>query len=111
MISVLFSPQTGTVLYVFTCILIIMGTWSIVREIKDARIHTEAVADQMVRELKGSTNHQTNWLFEQLCNQTPGKIKLPNEIEEDSTNEPAKVYSPSEDPLNKLSGQVSDWHG
>lgn len=24
---------------------------------------------------------------------------------------PAKVYSPSEDPLNKLSGQVSDWHG
>ena len=72
-------------------------------------IHTRAEWD-MERHRKDLKRHQ-DWLFAQLCNQTPGKIKLPGAIDEELTSEPAKIYIPGDDPLNKISGQHSDWHG
>jgi hypothetical protein len=49
------------------------------------------------------------WLFEQLYRQTPGKVLKPDEIENSKKIIPAKVYSPSKDPMSEFSGERDDW--
>ena len=52
--------------------------------------------------------HQ-EWLFNQLYTMAPGKILRPDEVEEDSHSESAKVYNPNTDPMSEFRGLKNDW--
>jgi hypothetical protein len=60
--------------------------------------------------LKNDLDAHQKWLFDALYS-IDNKVVLPEPKVEDETREPAKIYSPSQDPINSLKGMKNDWHG
>ena len=64
---------------------------------------------QFNRVMNANFKTQQEWLFKQLYTMAPGKVLRPDEVEEDSHSEPAKVYNPSKDPMGEFQGKKNDW--
>jgi hypothetical protein len=71
--------------------------------------HLKEIQEEQEAQRKAMKAHQ-DWLFNQLYALGPGKVLAPDEVEEVAQQKPAKVYSPTEDPMSEFTGLKDDWH-